>query len=90
MKYLPTGPTGLLGGVHCLHNVLLSGGDVKIYEGRDAFDQEASSFERAQIVRLDSRQISMIRYHLGTGYEDVYIPVRILSFSSARQGNAFN
>ena len=48
---------------------------MKIYEGRDAFDQEASSFERAQIVRLDARQIAMIRYHLGTGYEDVYIPV---------------
>ena len=51
---------------------------MKLYEGRDSFDQEASSFERAQIVRLDSRQISMIRFHLGTGYEDVYIPVSIL------------
>lgn len=72
------GPTGLLGAIHCLQNVILSGGEVKVYEGRDAFDQDGSSFERAQIVRLDSRQISMLRYHLGTGYEDVYIPVSIL------------
>ena len=40
----------------------------------DAFEQEAAAFERAQIVRLDARQISMLRYHLGTGYEDVFIP----------------
>ena len=51
---------------------------MKVYEGRDAFDQGAAAFERAQIVRLDSRQVAMIRYHLGTGYEDVFIPVRIL------------
>lgn len=69
------GPTGLLGAIHCLHNVILSGGEVKIYEARDAFDQDAAAFERAQIVRLDSRQIAMIRYHLGTLYEDVYVPV---------------
>jgi hypothetical protein len=55
--------------------VILSGGEVKIYEARDAFDQDAAAFERAQIVRLDARQIAMIRYHLGTGYEDVYVPV---------------
>jgi len=41
-----------------------------------AFAKEASTFERGQIVRLDSRQISMLRYHLGTLYEDVYIPAR--------------
>jgi hypothetical protein len=57
-----------------LQNVILSGGEVRIFEGRDAFEQEAAAFERAQIVRLDARQISMIRYHLGTGYEDVFIP----------------
>lgn len=50
-----------------------------MYEGRDAFYQEASSFERAQIVRLDSRQIAMLRYYLGSCYEDVFIPVSILS-----------
>jgi hypothetical protein len=54
--------------------VILSGGEVRVFEGRDAFEQEAAAFERAQIVRLDARQISMLRYHLGTGYEDVYIP----------------
>lgn len=63
--------------MHCLQNVILTGGKVKIYEKRDAFEQEGSNFERAQIVRLDSRQISMLRYHLGTGFEDVYIPVRM-------------
>ena len=72
--FFATGPTGLLGAIHCLQNVILSGGEVRIFEGRDAFEQEAATFERAQIVRLDARQISMIRYHLGTGYEDVFIP----------------
>lgn len=66
----------MLCAIHCLQNVILTGGKVKCYEKRDAFDQEGSNFERAQIVRLDSRQISMLRYHLGTGFEDVYIPVR--------------
>jgi hypothetical protein len=70
------GPTGLLASIHCTQNVLLTGGTVKLYEGRDAFDQEAASFERAQIVRLDARQIAMLRYHLGSSFEDVYIPVR--------------
>jgi hypothetical protein len=70
------GPTGLLMAIHCTQNVILSGGQVKLYEGRDAFNQEASAFERAQIVRLDARQIAMLRYHLGTGYEDVYVPAK--------------
>jgi hypothetical protein len=61
-------------GIHCIHNVLLTGGKVKLFESRDAFAKEGSAFERAQIVRLDSRQIAMLRYHLGTGFEDVYIP----------------
>lgn len=74
VTFLGGGPTGLLGAIHCVQNVLLSGGEVKVYEGRDAYDQEGSSFERAQIVRLDPRQIAMLRYHLGTGYEDVYVP----------------
>jgi len=79
------GPTGLLSAIHCIQNVILTGGEVKLYEGRDAFAQEAASFERAQIVRLDSRQISMLRFHLGTGYEDVYIPVQ--GETDAHMGN---
>jgi hypothetical protein len=71
LALLALGPTGLLGAIHCLHNVILSGGEVKVYEKREAF-------ERAQIVRLDARQIAMVRYHLGTGFEDVYIPVSSL------------
>jgi len=79
------GPTGLLSAIHCVQNVILTGGEVKVYEGRDAFVQEGSSFERAQIVRLDSRQISMLRFHLGTGYEDVYIPLQ--GETDAHMGN---
>lgn len=59
---------------------------MKVYEARDAFDQEASSFERAQIVRLDNRLVAMLRYHLGTGFEDVFIPARGESF--AHLGNS--
>ena len=80
----------MLGAIHCLQNVILSGGEVKVYEGRDAFDQEGSSFERAQIVRLDARQIAMLRYHLGTGYEDVYIPVSNLRESLSMIGGIAN
>jgi len=68
------GPTGLLMAIHCAQNVLLSGGEVRIYEDRDAFAKEAATYERAQIVRLDSRQVAMLRYHLGTSYEDIFVP----------------
>ncbi|KAL3916452.1 MAG: hypothetical protein SGILL_005172 [Bacillariaceae sp.] len=68
------GPTGLMTVVHCTENVLLSGGHMKLYESRDAFEKGGSAFERAQIVRLDARWIAMLRYHLGTGFEDVFIP----------------
>jgi hypothetical protein len=47
---------------------------MKLYESRDAFEKGGSAFERAQIVRLDARWIAMLRYHLGTGFEDVFIP----------------
>jgi hypothetical protein len=60
--------------IHCLENVLFSGGMVRLYEARDTFVKGGSSFERAQIVRLDARWIAMLRYHLGTGFEDVFIP----------------
>jgi hypothetical protein len=68
------GPTGLMTTIHCTETVLVSGGVMKLYEARDAFAKGGSTFERAQIVRLDARWIAMLRYHLGTGYEDVYVP----------------
>jgi len=68
------GPTGLMTTIHCTENVLVSGGEMKLYEARDAFTKGGSTFERAQIVRLDARWIAMLRYHLGTGFEDVFIP----------------
>lgn len=68
------GPTGLMTAIHCTESVLMSGGVMKLYEARDAFAKGGSTFERAQIVRLDARWIAMLRYHLGTGFEDVYIP----------------
>lgn len=68
------GPTGLMTVIHCTEAVLMSGGEMKLYEARDAFAKGGATFERAQIVRLDARWIAMLRYHLGTGFEDVYIP----------------
>jgi hypothetical protein len=68
------GPAGLTTVIHCTEAVLASGGVMKLYEARDAFAKGGSSFERAQIVRLDARWIAMLRYHLGTGFEDVFIP----------------
>lgn len=68
------GPTGLITVIHCTESVLASGGEMKMYESRDAFTKGGSTFERAQIVRLDARWIAMLRYHLGTGFEDVFIP----------------
>lgn len=68
------GPTGLLTTMHCLENVLKSDGKMKLYESRDAYLKFGATFERSQIVRLDSRWIAMLRYHLGTIYEDVFIP----------------
>lgn len=65
--------------VHCTENVLTSGGVMKLFEARDAFYAGGATFERAQIVRLDARWIAMLRYHLGTGFEDIYIPGMCLS-----------
>ena len=60
--------------LHCLESVLLTNGEMNLLESRDAFTKGGSTFERAQIVRLDARWIAKLRYHLGTGYEDVFIP----------------
>ena len=68
------GPTGLTTTIHNVETALVTGGTVTLNEARDAFVQGGSSFERAQIVRLDSRWIAMLRYHLGTIYENVWIP----------------
>ena len=68
------GPTGLLTAIHNCENCIASGGMITLNEARDAFDKGASTFERAQIVRLDARWISMLRFHLGTLYEDTWIP----------------
>lgn len=68
------GPTGLLTALHNCENSVASGGVITLNEARDAFDKGASTFERAQIVRLDARWISMLRFHLGTLYEDTWIP----------------
>ena len=60
--------------IHIVESVVATGGVVKLYEARDAFDKGGATFERAQIVRLDARWIAMMRYHLGTTFEDIYIP----------------
>jgi len=47
---------------------------MKLFEARDAFSKAGGTYERAQVVRLDSRLIRMLRIHLGTGFEDVFVP----------------
>jgi hypothetical protein len=68
------GPGGMMACLHCTENCLASGGVMKLYEARDSFAKGGSTYERAQIVRLDARWIATMRYHLGTGFEDVFIP----------------
>jgi len=68
------GPTGLLTAVHCLESVLVSDGNLRLYESRDSFQQAGARFERAQVVRLDARWIAMLRYHLGSLFEDIWVP----------------
>jgi hypothetical protein len=68
------GPAGLMTCLHCAENCLYTGGVLKLFEARDSFQKGGSTFERSQIVRLDARWISMMRYHLGTGFEDTFIP----------------
>jgi hypothetical protein len=47
---------------------------LSVYEKRDATEKHASAFERAQIVRLDPRWIAILRFHLGTIYENYFTP----------------
>ena len=74
MTIIGGGPAGLLTTIHCTESVLVSGGIMKLYEARDSFVHGGSTFERAQIVRLDPRWISMLRYHAGTNFEDALLP----------------
>ncbi|CAJ1945589.1 unnamed protein product [Cylindrotheca closterium] len=69
------GPSGMMCAIHTVHNVLLSGGQLSVHQSRNAFQEGASSFERSQIVRLDARIISMLRYHLGSIFEDTFLPL---------------
>jgi len=80
------GPTGLVSTIHNLENVLTTGGVLRLYEARDAFQKGGATFERAQIVRLDARWIAMMRYHLGTIFEDVYLPAA--GETDSHQGNS--
>lgn len=70
------GVSGLVTAIHCVQNCLMSGGFVTLYESRDSYKREAASFELAQVVRLDPRLISMLRFHLGSVFEDHFIPLR--------------
>ena len=85
MIVIGAGPSGLLTTIHCIENVLISGGHVSLFEARDAFSKGASTFERAQVVRLDARWIAMLRYHVGMIFEDIFIPLS--GESNAHIGN---
>ena len=58
---------------------------MKLYNSRVEFAMGGSTFERAQIVRLDARWIAMLRYHCGTIFEDAFIPVS--GETNAKLGN---
>jgi hypothetical protein len=77
--------TALMTAIHCVESVLASGGDINLYENSDKIENEGAVFERAQIVNLDPRWVAMLRYHLGTAFEETFIPT---SFeSNAHLGN---
>lgn len=81
-----SGITGLMTTIHCAENVLASGGDVKLHESSDASTKEGSVFEQAQIIRLDPCWVAMLRYHLGTAFEETFIPTSTESY--AHLGNS--
>eukprot|EP00526_Cylindrotheca_closterium_P004181 CAMPEP_0113607374 /NCGR_PEP_ID=MMETSP0017_2-20120614/3351_1 /TAXON_ID=2856 /ORGANISM="Cylindrotheca closterium" /LENGTH=2590 /DNA_ID=CAMNT_0000515975 /DNA_START=92 /DNA_END=7861 /DNA_ORIENTATION=- /assembly_acc=CAM_ASM_000147 len=67
------GPTGFLTAIHCTESVLASGGMIKLYmESKGGRDGE--HFESAEVVRLDPRWTAMLRYYLGTFFEDAFVP----------------
>ena len=61
------GPTGLLTAVHCLESVLVSDGNLRLYESRDSFQQAGARFERAQVVRLDDLARVRVRVRVSDG-----------------------
>jgi hypothetical protein len=61
------GPTGMLLAVHAATGIIATGGMVQLFEKRNA------GFERAQVVRLDPRWVHMLRFHCGTGFEDLWV-----------------
>jgi len=77
--------TGLMTAIHCTENVLVSGGKMTLHDFSDVDTKVGSVFERSQIVRLDARWIAMLRYHLGSDFEDVFIPTA--DESNAHVGN---
>ncbi len=80
-----SGMTGLMTTIHCAESVLASGGDLKLYGTSAENDKGDEIFEQAQIVRLDPRWVSLLRYHLGTTFEDTFIPTT--NESHAHLGN---
>jgi len=80
-----SGVTGLMTTIHCIENILVSGGNIELYETFDSDANEAEVFERAQMVRLDPRWAAMLRYHLGTAFEETFIPTS--TESCAHLGN---
>jgi hypothetical protein len=70
------GPAGLITAIHSIQNSLMSGGKVSLYESRGTYQKDTAAFERAQVVRLDATWISLLRFHLGTSFEDTFIPLR--------------
>jgi hypothetical protein len=69
-----TGPAALITVIHCTENVLMTGGVMKLFESREDSSAGETLFDWAQIVRLDARWIGMLRYYLGIGFEDTFIP----------------
>ncbi len=47
---------------------------MKLFESSEDSSAGETPFYWAQIVRLDARWIGMLRYYLGIGFEDTFIP----------------
>lgn len=70
------GPAGLITAIHSIQSSLMSGGKVSLYESRGTYQKDTAAFERAQVVRLDATWLSLLRFHLGTAFEDTFVPLR--------------
>ncbi|CAJ1944605.1 unnamed protein product [Cylindrotheca closterium] len=73
MVLVGAGPSGFLTAIHCTESVLASGGMIKLYMESKA-GRDAEYFESAEVVRLDQRWTAMLRYYLGTVFEDAFVP----------------